>query len=381
MTCRALALAAAVLVSAAPQSQPRRPPAIEVITVPGGGIQPRAVADSSGTVHLLYFAGDPAHGDLFYARRARGARAFSPALRVNSEPGSAIATGTVRGGRLALGRDAWLHVAWNGSAPVERDGQKNNPMWYTRISPRGAVEPQRPVGAHTRHLDGGGDVAADRSGRVIVVWHAAGDSDGETNRRIYVAASTDDGQSFSPEAAFPTSGGNCGCCQLNAMLDSRGRLQLLYRSAGEGVHRDAKWLTIEGRTVSREVTLQPWELPACPMTTFAMTETAGSLVAAWETAQQIYAVDIDPSKRTVGAPWAPDGTAVRKHPSVAVNAAGERLLAWTEGTAWGRGGTLAWELRSQSGRRLDGRSGDGDVPAWSLVAAVAMPDGSFVIVR
>jgi hypothetical protein len=117
------------------------------------------------------------------------------------------------------------------------------------------------------------------------------------------------------------------------------------------------------------------------MTTFAMTETAGSLVAAWETAQQIYAADIDPSKRTIGAAWAPEGTAVRKHPSVAVNAAGERLLAWTEGTAWARGGTLAWELRSQSGRRLDGRSGAGDVPAWSLVAAVVKPDGSFVIVR
>ena len=376
-----LAVGAALLLSSMTQPQRTATPAIEVIALPDGGIQPQAVADASGTIHVLYFAGDPAHGDLFYIRRARGAAAFSPPIRVNSESGSAIATGTVRGGRLALGRDGWLHVAWNGSLPVERNGQTDNPMWYTRLSARGAVEPQRAVGTHTRHLDGGGDVAADATGRVVVAWHAAGNTDGETNRSIYIAASTDDGKTFAPETAFTTTGGNCGCCQLNAMLDSHGRLQLLYRSAGEGVHRDATWLTVEKNQPSRQITLQPWELPACPMTTFAMTESADGLVAAWETAQQIYAADINPSNRTVSAPTAPEGTAVRKHPSIAVNAAGDRLLAWTEGTAWARGGTLAWELRSKSGRRIDGRSGASAVPAWSLVTAIALPDGSFAIVR
>ena len=376
-----LAVGAALLLSSATPPQRTATPAIEVIALPDGGIQPQAVADASGTIHVLYFAGDPAHGDLFYIRRARDAAAFSPPIRVNSEAGSAIATGTVRGGRLALGRDGWLHVAWNGSLPVERNGEKDNPMWYTRISARGAVEAQRAVGTHTRHLDGGGDVAADRAGRVVVAWHAAGTTDGETNRRIYIAASTDDGKTFAPETSFTTSGGNCGCCQLNAMLDSRGRLQLLYRSAGDGVHRDATWLTVENNQASQQITLQPWVLPACPMTTFAMAQTTGGLVAAWETAQQIYTAVIDPVTRTVSTPSAPDGSAVRKHPSIAVNAAGERVLAWTEGTAWARGGTLAWELQNTSGRRLDGRSGAGAVPAWSLVTAVALPDGSFAIVR
>lgn len=381
MIYRVLALGAAVLLTALPRPQPSGTPAIEVLEVPDGGIQPQATVDASGTIHLLYFAGDPAHGDLFYCRRVRGAASFSRPIRVNSDPGSAIATGSVRGGRLAAGRDGWLHVAWNGSTAIERSSQKNNPMWYTRISPRGLIEPQRPIGTHTRHLDGGGDVAADRTGRVAVVWHAAGDEDGETSRRIYVAASTDDGKAFSPEQPFTTTGGNCGCCQLNAMMDSRGRLQLLFRSAAGAVHRDATWLTLEGNKASREITLQAWEVPACPMTTFAMTETADGLVAAWETAQQIYTADLDPLARTVSAPSAPQGTAIRKHPAVAVNGAGDRLLAWTEGTAWARGGTFAWELRNKSGGRLDGRADAGAVPAWSLVAAVAMPDGSFAIVR
>ena len=70
-------------------------------------------------------------------------------------------------------------------------------MWYARLSPGGnAFEPQRAIGDQTRHLDGGGSVAADRSGSVHVVWHAAGTEDGEPHGRIYVATSSDDGARF-----------------------------------------------------------------------------------------------------------------------------------------------------------------------------------------
>jgi len=64
-----------------------------------------------------------------------------------------------------------------------------------------------------------------------------------------------------------------------------------------------------------------------------------------------------------------------------VNAAGDRLVAWTEGTAWKRGGTIAWRLSDRSGVQLAEARNAGPVPVWGLVAAVAMPDGSFVIIR
>ena len=86
-----------------------------VVAAPDGGTQPQAVVDDGGSIHLIYFKGDPAAGDLFYVRSAPGTTEFSKAIQVNSGPGSAIAVGTIRGGQLALGRGGQVHVAWNGS--------------------------------------------------------------------------------------------------------------------------------------------------------------------------------------------------------------------------------------------------------------------------
>ena len=353
-----------------------------LVRTPEGGIQPQAVVDNAGTVHLLYFKGEPGHGDLFHTRLPDGATTFSPALRVNSEPGSVIATGSVRGGQMALGRGGFVHVAWNASRPIERDGVKQTPMWYARLRPSGrAFDPQRPIGSQTRHLDGGGSVAADTRGNVYVVWHAAGAIDGEPNRRVYVASSADDGARFSKETAFADAAGLCGCCQLETLVDRGGQLNVLYRAAGEGVHRDAMWLTVSRGRAAAPIRLQAWELPACPMTTFAMAPRGGDIVAAWETQQQIYSAVLTPESRRVSATSAMLGTALRKHPSVAVNSDADTLYAWAEGTAWARGGTVAWELRNRSGTRLASASAVGEVPAWSLVAAVPRKDGSFLLIH
>jgi hypothetical protein len=255
-------------------------------------------------------------------------------------------------------------------------------MWYTRLPLDGqAFEPQRAIGRQTRHLDGGGSVAADRRGQVHVVWHAAGVEDGEPLRRIYVATSADDGGRFALEKAFTIEGGACGCCGIDTIADSAGRLQILYRAAGAMIHRDAMWMTIGSRGASAPVRLQPWELPACPMTTFAMAATADRVVAAWETEQQIYSADLSPDRRTVSGVTPMAGTAIRKHPSVALNAADDRLFAWTEGTAWARGGTVAWELRNQKGERIASGANAGAVPVWSLVSAIARPDGTFLVLH
>jgi hypothetical protein len=366
----------------ATQPSPQANPRVELLATPNGGIQPQAVIDSAGTIHLLYFKGEPGGGDLFYVRRKAGDAGFSTPLSVNSETGTAIATGSVRGGQIALGRNGWIHVAWNGSKAIERDGVKQTPMWYTRLSPgASAFEPQRPVGKQTRHLDGGGSVAADRRGQVHVVWHAAGIEDGEPSRRIYVVTSADDGGRFAPEKAFALEDGACGCCGLETLVDANARLQILYRSAGAMIHRDAMWMTIGPQGASAPGRIQSWELPACPMTTFAMAVSSDGLVAAWETAQQIHSAVLDPEHRTIGPVTPVAGTGVRKHPSVAINAAGDRLIAWTEGTAWARGGTVAWQLQDRAGRLSASAANAGSVPVWGLVSVVPRPDGSFLIIH
>ena len=73
-------------------------PAVSVLRVPEAGLQPQ-IEVPDRIVHLLYFSGDAAGGDLSYVRSRDYGRTFSRPLRVNSQPGSAMATGNIRGGR------------------------------------------------------------------------------------------------------------------------------------------------------------------------------------------------------------------------------------------------------------------------------------------
>ena len=356
-------------------------PRVQHLAVPDGGIQPQAAIDAHGTIHLIYFKGPSSGGDLFYVQRGAHDAAFSAPIRVNGVPGSAIAAGAVRGGRLALGRDGWIHVAWNAASPIEHDGATTTPMWYARLAPgRHAFEAQRAIGTHTKNLDGGGTVAADANGHVFVVWHAAGQEEGEAHRRMLVAESSDDGAHFAADRVLATPGGACGCCGAAALVDGADRLQILYRTAADGVHRDPAWMTLTARGASDPVHLQAWNLPACPMTTFALARAKDSLVAAWMVEQQIFTADLDAATHTATSPSPMSGTAVRNHPAVAIDASGDRLFAWIEGANRSREGAAAWELRDARGQRLASQADAGATPPLSLIAAIARPDGSFALI-
>src|ERR1700693_1061625 len=67
-----------------------RVPPVNTVRVPNGGIQPQIAIDAKGVLHMVYFSGDAAHGDLFYVRSADRGATFSVPLKVNSHPGSAI---------------------------------------------------------------------------------------------------------------------------------------------------------------------------------------------------------------------------------------------------------------------------------------------------
>src|SRR5689334_11531803 len=109
-----------------------------------------------------------------YVRSDDDGRTFTAPTRVDSQPGSAVIVGTVRGPQLAIGRNNRVHVAWMGSdsAAPKVDG-KHTPMLYARLrDDGGAFEQQRNVVRHNPGLDGGGSVAADDAGNVYVAWHA-----------------------------------------------------------------------------------------------------------------------------------------------------------------------------------------------------------------
>src|SRR5262245_16156548 len=86
-----------------------------MLRTPNGGVQPQAVIDAKGVMHLVYLKGEDGECDVFYVRKEPGRDRFAEPIRVNSVPGSAVATGTIRGAHIALGKNGRLHVAWNGS--------------------------------------------------------------------------------------------------------------------------------------------------------------------------------------------------------------------------------------------------------------------------
>jgi hypothetical protein len=362
--------------------------AVKIERAPESGLQPQAAVDERGVVHLIYFKGDPKAGDIFYTRRTGEPKTeWKPPIRVNSQAGSAIAVGTIRGAQLAIGRNGRVHVAWNGSGQAVPKAPEGTPMLYARLTDAGdAFEPQRNLMTKTRHLDGGGSVAADAQGNVYVVFHASlyepDVKADESMRAVYLARSKDDGQTFSIESratSEPT--GACGCCGLKAMAVTPGSLFINYRTAREKVNRDMTLLASKdsGATFTL-VTLGKWKGTTCPMSSTTFAAGARRLTAAWEIGSQVFLGGIDPRSGQAIPAVSPPGNAKRKHPAVAVNAAGQTLLAWTEGTGWNKGGSLAWQEFDADLRPIGTAGRASDVPVWDLPTAFAEPGGDFVIV-
>jgi hypothetical protein len=359
---------------------------VKLLRVPDGGIQPQCAVDGQGVLHLLYFKGDPARGDVFYMRSTDSGEHFSRPLRVNSVPGSVIAVGNVRGAHLALGKNGRAHVAWMGSdKATPRGPDKESPLLYTRLNDDGtAFEPQRNVIQSAYGLDGGASIAADAEGHVYVVWHASPPGKrGEQNRCVWVAESADDGKTFAPEKrAIPDETGACGCCGMRAFADSKGRVYMLYRAAKEGIHRDIYLLESEPRSDTfRGLKLHEWNIDTCPMSTAAFAEAGDTVLAAWETEEQVYGARIDRRTGKPSDPLAAPGQAKpKKHPAVAGNRRGETILVWTEGMGWNKGGSLAWQIFDAEGKPTTAKGRAPGVPTWSLVAVFTRPDGGFTII-
>jgi hypothetical protein len=362
-------------------------PDVKLLRVPDGGLQPQALLDAQGTLHLVYLKGAPDACNVFYCERPAGQAQFSVPVRVNSVPNSAIAIGTVRGAQMALGRNGRVHVAWNGSNKGSSGANVGAPMLYTRINATGTgFEAQRNLMTITTHLDGGGSVAADQEGNVYVVWHGhrkTGPQE-EFDRAVFLAFSSDEGSTFTTERQVnPPETGVCGCCGLKAFAGEHGSVAILYRSATPAGDRDTELLlsTNYGKSFSGQV-LGQWHNSTCPMSTHALAATPEGFQGAWERQGQIYLAPI--SLRGVGAVRsvkAAGETTGRKHPAFCVGpgSLGTVLLAWTEGTGWERGGALAWEFLDSESRQVASGRVDG-VPVWSYAAAVCDPGGGFTLI-
>jgi len=356
------------------------PPTVSLMRTPDGGIQPQAVVDAGGILHLIYYKGDPEHGDIFYVtKNLKGKSDFSVPIRVNSQPGSAIAVGTIRGAQIAIGKNSQVFVVWNGSDNAPK-GPGGSPMLFSRLNNSGtAFTPQRNLITWAGGIDGGSSVAADKQGHVYVTWHASMPGVDEAHGGVYLARSVNNGVTFGrEEKVSPVASGQCGCCSMRAFANNSGGVAILYRSAGDNKHRDTMLLFSRnrGKTFQSSM-LQNWDADTCPMSAFSFAQGDGPVVGAWETKGQVYCMPLTNGRQT---PAAPAGGGSRKYPAVCTNKSGQTLLVWVEGAGWQRGGSLAWQAFDTKGAAAGEPGRTEGVPVWSLVTAIARPDGSFMIV-
>jgi hypothetical protein len=351
-------------------------------------MQPQLEVDTRQQAHCLWLDGEPAAANVRYAK-LDGTNGF-PArpMQVNSQAGSALAIGTIRGPQFALGPSGTVHVVWNGSGTATPKPPKGSPLLYSRLVPGDTgFEPQRNLIHGTADLDGGGGIAADPAGHVYAFWHA-GDGQVQTRedrRKVYVAESIDDGATFAPERPITRDGGACGCCGLRAGTDAAGHLFVAYRGAREMIHRETIVLQSNDAGISfQSLPLQDWATGSCPMSLPAIARLGSSTQIAWETEGRIY-LRAFPGPTSSPPTTTPSETALvpgpgARLPALASNSRGETLLVWTEGTGWNRGGRLGWRLLDRSGTPTDQGGVRDGIPVWSFAAVVARPDNSFLVV-
>jgi hypothetical protein len=386
----AIRLTTVMLVVAAPAFA--APPNVRTLRVPNHGVQPQLALERDGaTLHLIYLTGDAQASDIQYLRvPTAGMVSFADraAVRVNAHPGSALAIGTIRGAHLSLGRNGVAHVAWMGSGKSEpRAPGRHAPMLYTRSRPDGTFEPERNLITKFVGLDGGGTVAADEQGNVYVAWHAPNTVKGdEASRRVFVARSTDDGATFGPEEPIVDEPlGACGCCGMELLAPPGGTVVGLFRTATRQIHRDTRAFLFQG-SFDRHwaATLEPSETGTCQMSTYALAQGSArhQFVAAWETLGRIrFGAYSYRGVTTDGGHDVPGAERNSKHPALAIDKAGNVLVAWAVGTGWQKGGSVAWQVFDRELKPIPAARGTADgLPAWSRPAAFASPAGGFVVV-
>ncbi|MDB6004679.1 MAG: hypothetical protein JWR15_1666 [Prosthecobacter sp.] len=335
--------------------------------VPEGGVQPQVVVTGDGRLHLVYLIGDPRGGDVRYATKTGGAAGWSKPRTLNSTPGTAVAAGTIRGAQMAVGKDDSLHVVWNGPGGKDQPA----PLLYSRSQDGGVTfEKQRDLRADTVGLDGGASVAASAKGEVFVVWHGvpAEAAPGEINRRVFVLKSSDNGKSFAaPKIANGDDPGVCACCSLKTFVSPKGELLTLYRAARSMAQRDITLMSSrDGGVTFQHRNVGPWAINACPMSSASVIAAGAGTRAAWEAEGKVFTSLLDEESDALVV----SGGKAR-HPALAVNARGETLVTWSEGTGWQKGGQLAWVVLDSAGKATTERGSKAGVPVWGFTAAYA----------
>lgn len=348
-------------------------PAVNVIRLPKGAYAPECAIDSWNHVHLLYATGEMRDATLHYV--------YEPDFR---EIGSgqtiathAIVAGSVRIPQLAIGPLRCPFFGWMVS-PKEF-------LCTNLAQTKHLNDPVNLIASHPG-VDGGSALVFAPDNTLYAVWHAPEkpNDPSESSRKVFIArAKNGDYEHFDKIVSDPAPAGRgaCACCALSAFA-TNDHLYVLYRCATDQVHRDIHLLTFDDDlNCIEDQTLNTMTANKCIMSTASFAQGKDNLYAAFESDTNIFIHRLhSPSVTNDGITKPIEGVGDRrKHPRLAINRDGTILLAWTEGTSFHTGGSVAWQFFSPDLQPLTEISHAPGLPAGSQPAAISKPDGSFVI--
>ena len=318
-----------ILIHVAPASAGT--PAVTVVATPGSGQVPDAEATSDGVVHLAYVSGE----DVFYTLTTDGGKSFAPAIRVNSDPGTAHPPNSFRGPDVAVGADGTVHVIWYVNAYQRKRPEHEWGVHYARRKAGAAgFEPARNLNGNPSD---GYSLAVGPKNEVGVFWLADG---------LFLSFSRNGGESFDPPVKVPGAD-TCECCATRTTFADNGSLVCAYRDKA-GNRRDMK-LAI--RKPAAAFTLEPlsnrpWQIPACPMTGCSLMSMNGSLLAAWQTDGAVSFAALESTGSSRPPAEAPTGSRSGRYPVAVAAPNGTVCVSWKEDDS------LKWRLFSKDSRPL-----------------------------
>ncbi|HEX8525242.1 MAG TPA: hypothetical protein VF669_23525 [Tepidisphaeraceae bacterium] len=341
-------------------------PDVNVVRVPNGGLSPQAKIDRWDTLHLIFATGDKMQAKLHYEVSHDFGKNFVGWVPITE---TCIIRGNVRGPQFFVTYDGQPHFAWMKSS---------REFLHTRLTQTGSLNTEQNLIKEHADIDGGGTIVSGPDGVIYAVWHApqrAGDP-AESSRKVWVARSTDNGNTFEPATTGNApERGACACCAVSALATAE-NLLVIYRCATDRVHRDMHLLTFDhDLKCEKDETLATLEANKCVMSTASFAGVGQDLYVAFETGSNIKINKVG----SVSSLEMPGQGVNRKHPRLAMGKDGVILVAWTENTSFNQGGKVVYQFVTPDLKALDEPMTLEGLPAYSVPAVVAKADGSFII--
>jgi len=340
---------------------------IIVEKVPDEGIQPRLFKDDAGTIHLVYFKrrtqeGRDRSGDLYYRQRLEESKSWSAPVKISTTSFNHL--GPVSKASAVIDNERRVHVVWF----IPSDG-----YYYSRSNlARTMFEPGRmPANQHTEGLDAEASLATHGS-TITITWHA-GDLMFEASRAVYAMSSNDHGVTFNNAAQVSDPAlGACACCSLATNYDEQGKMQIAYRSA---INNDGRHMQVMSQDHDNKNprTVGEWVINTCPVSS---NQLDGSWLA-FENEARLFTVDLASSEKAMPLRAS---TVRQKHPVMATNRRGQRLVVWGEAGGYFAGGKLQTQLYDANNKPVTTPDYSSRIiKEYSVAAAVSGRDDNFLV--